>query len=73
MSAAMNAPGRPAHELVKELIALLGQPTSLRAVGVREDQLDTLAERAMVYPPVLANPRPIKNSADVREILELAW
>ena len=73
LAAAMGAPDRPAHELVAELIAHLGQPGSLRAVGLREDQLAELAERAMAYPPVLANPRPITSAADVRAILALAW
>jgi maleylacetate reductase len=73
LSEAMGAPQRPAYELIAELIAALGQPGNLRAVGIRRDQLDELAQRALVYPPVLANPRPIKSAADVREILELAW
>ena len=73
LSQAMGAPDRPAHELVAELIARLGQPGNLRAVGIRREQLDELAQRALVYPPVLANPRPIRGAADVREILELAW
>ena len=73
LAEAMGAPHRPAHELVAELIRDLGQPGSLRAVGIREDQLDDIAQRAMAYPPVLANPRPIKGPADVREILALAW
>jgi maleylacetate reductase len=55
------------------LIARLGQPGSLRAVGLREDQLDDLAQRALAYPPVQANPRPITRAGDVREILALAW
>lgn len=73
LSEAMGAPDRPAHELVRELIESLAQPVSLRAVGVREDQLDDLAQRAMAYPPVRANPRPIESAADVRGILDLAW
>ena len=73
LSEAMGAPDRPAAELVAELIAALGQPGSLRAVGLRRDDLDTVAERALGYPPVRANPRPIRTAADVREILELAW
>ncbi len=73
LSEAMGAPQRPAHELIAELIAALGQPGNLRAVGIRREQLDELAQRALVYPPVLANPRPINSVADVREILELAW
>lgn len=73
LAQAMGAPARPAHELVAELIALLGQPGSLRAVGLKEDQLDELAERALPYPPVKANPRPIRSAADVKEILQLCW
>ena len=73
LSDAMGQPGVPAHELVAALIARLGQPGSLRAVGLRDDQLDDLAQRALVYPPVQANPRPITGAGDVREILALAW
>lgn len=73
LSAAMGQPGRPAHEAVAELVAQLGQPGSLRAVGLREDQLDDLAQRALAYPPVQANPRPVNSAADVREILAYAW
>jgi maleylacetate reductase len=73
LSDAMGQPGVPAHELVAALIARLGQPGSLRAVGLHDDQLDDLAQRALVYPPVQANPRPITGAGDVREILALAW
>jgi maleylacetate reductase len=73
LSEAMGAPGRPAGELVKQLIAGLDQPTSLREVGITRDRLDEIATRALSYKPVRINPRPIKSAADVREILELAW
>jgi maleylacetate reductase len=73
LSEAMGAPGRPAWELVKELIAGLDQPVSLRAVGLRREDLDEVARRALGYHPVKVNPRPIESPADVRAILELAW
>lgn len=73
LSTAMGEPGRPAHEVLAELIAHLGQPTKLRAVGLREDQLDAVACHAMTLPQIAANPRPIKDAAAVREILDLAW
>ena len=73
LSEAMGQPARPAHELIAELIAQLGQPGSLRAVGIKPDQLDELARRAMAFPPVLANPRAITSAAQVTEILALAW
>jgi len=73
LSEAMGAPDRPAGELVKELVAGLDQPTSLRGVGITQDRLDEIATRALVYKPVRINPRPIKTAADVREILDIAW
>lgn len=73
LSEAMGAPDRPASALVAELVAALGQPGTLRAVGIARDDLDTIAERALGYPQLRINPRPIKTAADVREILELAW
>jgi maleylacetate reductase len=73
LAAAMGAPDRPAWELVRELIAVLDQPVALRAVGIKREDLDELARRALGYHPVKMNPRRIASAADVREILELAW
>jgi maleylacetate reductase len=73
LSEAMGAPRRPASELVKELIEGLDQPVTLRAVGIKRENLDELARRALSYHPVQVNPRPIRTAEDVKEILELAW
>ncbi|MBX9589420.1 MAG: iron-containing alcohol dehydrogenase [Hyphomonadaceae bacterium] len=73
LAEAMGAPGRPAAALVKELIAGLDQPVGLSAVGIRREDFDEIARRALAYHPVKVNPRPIKTEADVRQILELAW
>jgi maleylacetate reductase len=73
LSEAMGAPGRPASDLVRELVASLDQPTTLRAVGIKRENLDEIARRALSYQPVQLNPRPIKTADDVKEILELAW
>lgn len=73
LSEALGDASRPAHELVRELVQSLGQPTTLREVGLRAGQLDELAQRALAYPPVAANPRPLPDAAAVREILALAW
>ncbi len=73
LAAAMGTPERPAHELAKNLIAGLNQPTSLREVGISRDKLDEVATRALNYHPVQVNPRPIRTKADVMEILEIAW
>ncbi len=73
LSAAMGQPERAASDLVKELVAGLDQPVSLRAVGIKRENMDELARRALAYQPVQLNPRPIKTTEDVMEILELAW
>ncbi len=73
LSEAMGAPSRPAGELVKELVASIDQPTTLRDVGIKRENLDEIAKRALGYRPVQINPRKISTAADVREILELAW
>ena len=39
LSEAMGAPGRPASELVRELVAGLDQPVTLRAVGIKRENL----------------------------------
>jgi maleylacetate reductase len=54
-------------------VAGLDQPTTLRAVGIKRENLDEIARRALSYHPVQVNPRPIKTADDVKEILELAW
>ena len=73
LAVAMGDPGRSLADLLATLISQLGLPGNLRAVGLREEQLDALAQQALAFPPVQANPRPIRSAADVREILALAW
>jgi len=73
LSEAMGAPERLASDLVRELVAGLDQPTTLRAVGIKRENLEEIARRALSYHPVQVNPRPIKSAEDVKEILELAW
>jgi maleylacetate reductase len=52
LAAAMGQPARPAGALVKELIAGLDQPTSLRDVGIKRENLDEIAKRSLSYQPV---------------------
>jgi maleylacetate reductase len=73
LSAAMGQPGRPASDLVRELVAGLDQPVTLRAVGIKRENLEEIAQRSLGYQPVQLNPRPIRTVEDVKEILELAW
>ena len=73
LSEAMGAPERPAGDLVAELVAGLDQPGTLRAVGIKRENLPEIAKRAVAYQPVQQNPRKIARPEDVMEILELAW
>jgi maleylacetate reductase len=70
---AMGRRGVPAADAVAELIAALGQPTTLRAVGVKREQLQKIAEAAMHNLWVRTNPQPIRSAEDVMGILEAAW
>ena len=69
MGSGRHSPSRQLRGLLKEL----DLPQNLTAVGIREDQLGEIAERALRHPVVRANARPIKTADDVREILALAW
>ena len=70
---AMGRPAVPAADAVAELIAALNQPTTLRAVGVKREQLPKIAEAAMQNLWVRTNPQPIRSPEDVMQILEAAW
>jgi maleylacetate reductase len=73
LSEAMGQPGQPASELVRELVAGLDQPVTLRAVGIERGNLEEIARRSLSYQPVQLNPRPVETVEDVKEILEIAW
>ncbi len=70
---AMGRPGVPAADAVAEWIAALGQPTTLRAVGVKREQFPQIAEAAMRNLWVRTNPQPINSPDDVMKLLEAAW
>ncbi|MDA0688519.1 MAG: iron-containing alcohol dehydrogenase [Proteobacteria bacterium] len=70
---ALGMPGSSASAAVATLITELGLPTTLAQVGVKEEQLDAIANRAIAHPVVRKNPRPLQSATQVREILDLAW
>jgi alcohol dehydrogenase class IV len=70
---ALGRPNAPAADAVAELIASLKQPTTLRAVGVKREQLPKIAAAAMFNQWVRTNPQPIRSPDDVMQILEAAW
>lgn len=70
---AMGGTAPTAADAIASLVRGLGLPGSLQALGLKPADLDEIARRALAYPPVRHNPRPIRSEADVREILDLAW
>jgi len=70
---AMGRPGVPASDAIADLVVALKQPTTLRAVGVKREQLPKIAEAAMNNIWVRSNPQPIRSPDDVMQILEAAW
>jgi alcohol dehydrogenase class IV len=70
---ALGRPGVAAADAVAELIAALGQPATLRAVGVKREQLPAIAQAAMKNHWVRTNPQPIRAPEDVMRLLEAAW
>jgi maleylacetate reductase len=73
VSDALGRPQESAADAVAGLIAGLGLPTRLRDVGVREDQLDPIAENAMHDRWIHTNPRKIDGPAVIRTLLDAAW
>ena len=62
-----------AADAVAKLIADLGQPARLQAVGVKREQLPKIAEASMKSAWVRSNPRPIRSPEDVMRLLEAAF
>jgi maleylacetate reductase len=73
VSEALGEPHKPACDVVSELVAQLGLPSTLREVGVKAEMLDLIAQNSMHDRLIHSNPRKIHGPADVRRILEAAW
>ncbi|NKB55604.1 MAG: iron-containing alcohol dehydrogenase [Alphaproteobacteria bacterium] len=73
VSAAFDQPGEDAADVVRDLVARLDQPGTLRDVGLKQDQLDDIARKSMHDRYIHTNPRPITSPKQVREILDMAW
>ncbi|MDP3175297.1 MAG: iron-containing alcohol dehydrogenase, partial [Phenylobacterium sp.] len=72
ISAALGAPDRPAAALLDELIRSLGLPRSLAEVGVPRERLQAIADATLEDLWAATNPRPLRSSGDVMEILRSA-
>ena len=62
-----------AADALLELLRELGQPTTLREVGVTQDQLAQIAKNVVESGHALGNPRPVTREEDIMEILSAAW
>jgi alcohol dehydrogenase class IV len=70
-----DADGAPASAAaaVAQVERLAGAPSSLQEVGVRQQDLEAVAERTMADRGLFFNPRRVQAIDEVREILEQAW
>ena len=73
ISEALGRPTARASDLMAELIKHLGMPTRLRDVGVTEAHYEAIAEGSLKNAWVRANPQPIDNASQVKEILAAAY
>jgi len=73
VSEALGHPGMKAADAVAALISGLGLPATLRAVGVKAEQMDAIARQSMHDRWVHTNPRKIDGPPVVRELLDAAW
>jgi maleylacetate reductase len=64
--------GAEGHAAVRGFVAALGLPTRFREVGIAEAEIPDLAGRWDGGAPISLNPRPVRDKADLEEIMRLA-
>ena len=64
--------GAEGHSAVRDFVRGLGLPVRLRDVGIPESEIPDLAARWDGGAPIALNPRPVRNAADLEEIMRLA-
>jgi maleylacetate reductase len=72
IAAALRAPELDASEAFSAFVGKLGLPRKLSDVGVGEDRFGLIGENAMLSIFTRSNPQPIREVADVVQILRLA-
>ena len=72
VSELMGAPGLPASEALRMLVASLGLPTDLKSVGIGPESFRAIAEHTMHDAGIRTGVRPISGPEDIVAILELA-
>ena len=73
VATAMGRPDLPAADAVHELVKDLGQPSTLRDVGVDRSHFEAIIKGSLTNLFVNQNPRPITDGEQIREILEMAY
>lgn len=73
VSEALGRAGEPAADVVRDLIADLGLPQTLRDIGVPVEVLELIAKNSMHDRMVHTNPRKIDCSETVLRLLNAAW
>jgi maleylacetate reductase len=70
---ALGARDGDAARSLADLVAGLGLPTRLQAVGVKRADFAAIAAKAMKDVLTKSNPRHVTAARDIEEILEMAW
>jgi len=70
---ALGAPPQQAAEVMGDLLRRIGAPTGLRALGLSQEDLPEIAAHAFADRHIYANPRPVRNVAEVEQLLQEAW
>lgn len=73
LSARVGHPDGSLAQVLEEFIEALEEPTRLRQAGLVESDLMELAERSVASGFLSSNPRRVRGTEDVMEILQLAW
>jgi alcohol dehydrogenase class IV len=76
IAVALGDAHKPAADQVETLITRLGLPTRLSQLelpGFNRERLAVIAKKGMANPWVHTNPRPIKDAAQLEELLQQAW
>lgn len=71
--AVIGVSGDKLADTVLAFATKLSLPTRLRDVGIKHDQLEDIAAKSLIDPPMKTNPKPVTTTAQIREILDLAW
>jgi len=70
---AMGRPNRRASKVVRKMVGALGLPTRLRHLLPDTSGFEAVSTSVLANPAMRANPRPITDPEQVREILDAAW